>query len=115
MKTGEMDLESEMLNKIKKLSCPCILPDGTSYKNISVENILTLSKNFGVSGQHVEISAIEAGIVPERYARNMKTFSPKDQVTLIKSQVSVVGLGGLGGAVIEILAQIGRASCRERV
>jgi len=96
-----------MLNEVKKLSCPCKLPDGTSYTNISVENIVTLAKDFGVSGQYVEIIALEEGIVPERYARNMKTFSQKDQATLLKSQISVVGLGGLGGAVIEILARVG--------
>jgi molybdopterin-synthase adenylyltransferase len=100
-------LGSDMVNKIKKLSSPGILPDGTSYKNISAKNIATLAKGFGVTGQHVEIAAIEEGIVPERYVRNLKTFSPKDQVTLLKSQVSVVGLGGLGGAVIEILARAG--------
>lgn len=102
-----MDLESEMLNEIKKLSRTGKLPDGTSYTNISVENIVTLAKDFGVYGQYVEIAALEEGIVPGRYARNMKTFSPKDQATLLKSQVSVVGLGGLGGAVIEILARVG--------
>jgi molybdopterin/thiamine biosynthesis adenylyltransferase len=51
--------------------------------------------------------ALEHGVVPERYARNMKTFSPQDQVALLNAQVSVVGLGGLGGAVVEVLARIG--------
>ncbi|MBW1748064.1 MAG: HesA/MoeB/ThiF family protein [Deltaproteobacteria bacterium] len=46
-------------------------------------------------------------MVPERYARNMKTFSPEDQASLLKSQVSIVGLGGLGGTVSEILARTG--------
>ncbi|MBW1842127.1 MAG: HesA/MoeB/ThiF family protein [Deltaproteobacteria bacterium] len=37
----------------------------------------------------------------------MKTFSPEDQANLLKSQVSIVGLGGLGGTVSEILARTG--------
>jgi molybdopterin/thiamine biosynthesis adenylyltransferase len=37
----------------------------------------------------------------------MKTFSPDDQASLLKSQVSIVGLGGLGGTVSEILARCG--------
>ncbi|UCD91466.1 MAG: HesA/MoeB/ThiF family protein [Desulfobacterales bacterium] len=37
----------------------------------------------------------------------MKMFSAKDQSALLKSRVSVVGLGGLGGALIEMLARTG--------
>ena len=68
---------------------------------------MNLSKAFGASGREIEIMALEHGVVPERYVRNMKTFSPQDQVALLKAQVGVVGLGGLGGAVVEILARLG--------
>ncbi|NVM21257.1 MAG: ThiF family adenylyltransferase [Desulfobacterales bacterium] len=37
----------------------------------------------------------------------MKTFSLQQQTTLLESCVSVVGLGGLGGTVIEVLARMG--------
>ncbi len=43
----------------------------------------------------------------ERYSRNMKTFSTEDQAALLSSRVCVVGLGGLGGTVTEILARLG--------
>jgi molybdopterin/thiamine biosynthesis adenylyltransferase len=46
-------------------------------------------------------------VVPERYVGNMKMFSPQDQVALLRARVAVVGLGGLGGAVVEILARMG--------
>lgn len=83
------------------------MPDDTSYHSISVEQTTTLAKRFNVRDLTVEISALEADIVPERYSRNMKTYSTQDQATLLKSMVSVVGLGGLGGAVTEILARSG--------
>ncbi len=60
-----------------------------------------------VSSRQIEILALEHGVVPERYARNMRTFSPQDQIALLNARVSIVGLGGLGGAVVEILARIG--------
>jgi molybdopterin/thiamine biosynthesis adenylyltransferase len=82
-------------------------PDNTAYQSISVDTILNISKKFSVSGHEIEILALEHGIVPERYARNMKTFSLQDQTALLKSRVSVVGLGGLGGVVTEILARAG--------
>ena len=94
----------DVIDKTAKLKK---FPDNTDYPSISVDAILSISKNFGVSGHEIEILALEHGIVPERYARNMKTFSLQDQTVLLKSRVSVVGLGGLGGAVTEILARAG--------
>jgi molybdopterin/thiamine biosynthesis adenylyltransferase len=66
----------------------------------------------GVPGRDVEVAALEAGLVPERYARNMKTYSLADQAALLRSCACVVGLGGLGGAVVEILARLGVGTLR---
>jgi len=46
----------------------------------------------------------------ERYCRNLKTITPLEQKLLGKSRVAVIGLGGLGGGVIEMLARIGVGS-----
>jgi molybdopterin/thiamine biosynthesis adenylyltransferase len=62
---------------------------------------------MGASARDIEIAALENGIIPERYARNMRTFSLADQTALLKAHAGVVGLGGLGGAVTEILARMG--------
>ncbi len=43
----------------------------------------------------------------ERYIRNFKILSQKEQSELLCSKVCIVGLGGLGGAVTEMLARIG--------
>jgi molybdopterin/thiamine biosynthesis adenylyltransferase len=66
----------------------------------------------GVPGRDVEIAALEAGVVPERYARNMKTYSLADQAALLRSRICVVGLGGLGGTVVEILGRLGVGTLR---
>jgi molybdopterin/thiamine biosynthesis adenylyltransferase len=82
-------------------------PDQTPYRSLSVRHVLDISRRAGVPGREIEIAALENGIVPERYARNMRTFSLADQATLLKARAGVVGLGGLGGAVTEILARMG--------
>ena len=45
--------------------------------------------------------------LPNRYVRNRGTLSFHDQKMLGDSHVCIVGLGGLGGAVVEILARLG--------
>ncbi len=42
-----------------------------------------------------------------RYTRNFKTFTENDQKMVQRSKVTVTGLGGLGGAVLEMLARTG--------
>lgn len=100
-------MKEDAIERIIKRAQPKAFPDKTSYNSISVRQTSQLSKATGNSSREIEIMALEHGVVPERYARNMKTFSPQDQVALLNAQVSVVGLGGLGGAVVEILARIG--------
>lgn len=43
----------------------------------------------------------------KRYLRNMKALSEEDMKKLNESRVCVVGCGGLGGYIIEMLARIG--------
>lgn len=43
----------------------------------------------------------------DRYKRNFNTLSREDQVRLARARVTVIGLGGLGGGVCEILARTG--------
>lgn len=100
-------MKTDMIKAIEKQSIAKQYPDNTDCTSISVEHISKIAESFNVSGRDVEIAALELGIVPERYARNMKMFSAEDQIALLQSRVSVVGLGGLGGVVVEVLARIG--------
>jgi molybdopterin/thiamine biosynthesis adenylyltransferase len=83
-----------------------IFPEGTSAC-MNLKAVDAASMRMSTSGLVAEIKALEKRIIPERYVRNMKTFSPEDQIRLLKSSVIVAGLGGLGGAVVEILARAG--------
>lgn len=82
-------------------------PDSSSYRSLSHNDETTISERFGVSRREIQILALENDITPERYARNQNYLSMLDQVRLLKSHIGVVGLGGLGGAVTEILSRVG--------
>jgi len=61
----------------------------------------------GCSIREVELAALEAGVVPWRYARNVGTIGLEGQAKLLRSTAAVAGLGGLGGYVTEALARMG--------
>jgi len=102
-----MILDIELQYKIRALSNKKELPDKTPYNSISINNIDDISRKAGISCREVEIASLESEIIPERYIRNMKSFSATEQTILLKSMITIVGLGGLGGVVTEILARMG--------
>ncbi len=102
-----MILDIELQYKIIALSNKKELPDKTPCNSISINNIADISRKAGISCREVEIASLESEIIPERYIRNMKSFSATDQAILLKSMITIVGLGGLGGVVTEILARMG--------
>jgi molybdopterin/thiamine biosynthesis adenylyltransferase len=82
-------------------------PDQSSYLSLLLADARAIGKQTGLSLKHVESAALTAGILPERYSRNQKFLSSADQHRLLQSHVAIIGLGGLGGAVTEILARLG--------
>jgi molybdopterin/thiamine biosynthesis adenylyltransferase len=96
-----------LADAIKKIAQPGYFPDGTLFQAVSCLALQTLAESRGMDARSVEIAALEAGILPQRYARNMKTISLQEQALLLKTHVAVIGLGGLGGTVIEALARTG--------
>lgn len=50
---------------------------------------------------------MKPSIFKERYDRNFNTFSLEEQKKLGASTVVIIGLGGLGGGVCEMLARVG--------
>lgn len=53
------------------------------------------------------LAMLAAGLVPERYRRNVGTIGVAGQARLLAAKVAVVGAGGLGGTVVELLARQG--------
>jgi len=80
-----------------------------AHRVIGLRQVHGLADAVG-SIQAVELAAIDCGIVPERYVRNVGTIGLEGQVALLRAKVAVVGLGGLGGYVTEALARMGVGS-----
>lgn len=66
-----------------------------------------LARTFSVRVKDVEIAALDGGIIPERYQRNLGTTGISGQKVLLQSSAAVIGAGGLGGFAVELLARMG--------
>jgi len=73
---------------------------------VSVEGVRRLAKTFG-SAREIEVAALQLDVVPSRYVRNLGTIGIEGQLKLLQATAAVVGLGGLGGYVVEALARMG--------
>ena len=76
-------------------------------RTIRLQDARDLAATNDCSLRQVEIAALEAGVVPWRYLRNVGTVGLDGQAKLLRSTVAVVGLGGLGGFITEALARMG--------
>lgn len=82
-------------------------PAGAEYSYLSLAATGQLAQEYDISGRLVELAALETGIIPERYQRNIGTLGVAGQIQLLKSTVGVLGAGGLGGFALELLARMG--------
>jgi molybdopterin/thiamine biosynthesis adenylyltransferase len=86
---------------------PIFLRDHADGQLLPWKRQVEAAERFEVTLARVEEVALERGILPARYQRNREAMSVKDQFTLFRSSVAVVGCGGLGGYVVEELARLG--------
>jgi len=84
-----------------------LAPDGQRLSVISLKTVASISRSKRIPAKEVEITALKQGIIPWRYLRNIGTISLDGQIKLLRSTVAVVGAGGLGGTIIELLARQG--------
>jgi len=66
-----------------------------------------IASDMDVPPLQVEIAALENGIVPTRYVRNIGTIGVEGQLKLLHSCIGICGLGGLGGYIAVSLARFG--------
>ena len=84
-----------------------VAPDGKEHPVIGRKAVDSIARVGGISLREVEIAALEQGIIPRSYVRNMGTIGLAGQMKLLQSSVAVVGAGGLGGTIVELLARQG--------
>ena len=99
--------EETILKELKKKRKEAINSSGKKYYSVSVNQVKEIARKFQTKSREIEISALQNNIIPERYQRNLGVVSPSEQVKLLRSKVVIIGAGGLGGTVLELLTRIG--------
>lgn len=82
-------------------------PAGDSYLYLTLQSTGLIASENNVSKRIVEIAALEADIIPDRYQRSIGTVGTEGQIKLLEAKVGVIGAGGLGGFVLELLSRMG--------
>ena len=95
-------MDRSLLRRIRELA-----EAGDGIEVIALDRVRVLAREFDVSPREVELTALEARVLPRRYLRSLGTVGWEGQIKLLRSTVAVVGLGGLGGNVVEGLARMG--------
>jgi len=99
--------EEIILKELEKTKKEAINSSGKKYYNISLKKIKEIAGKFQTKSREVEILALQNNIIPKRYQRNLGVVSPSEQVKLLQSKVAIIGTGGLGGTVLELLSRMG--------
>ena len=98
----------EVTGLIKEKAGGTIKYNDRIYQGLSLAAVQEIGASCSLSVKEVEIAALEAAVIPQRYARSLGSVGgPAGQIQLLRSRVAVLGLGGLGGLVAELLARMG--------
>lgn len=80
---------------------------GDSSLSFSLKRTIEIAHQNNLSPRAVELLALRNKIIPERCLRNIGSIGVAGQIKLLKSKAVIVGVGGIGGTVIELLARLG--------
>lgn len=83
------------------------LPDKSVQRMLPHGQTSALAAAMELHPGEVDRAALARGILPERYLRQLHGITLEDQLRLCHATVAMVGLGGLGGHVLEQLARAG--------
>lgn len=87
-------------------------PDGRSGRFLDIAAVAALARESGLPAREVELAALHQEVCPLRYARNLHAFTLAEQAKLLAATVALVGLGGLGGGLVECLVRAGVGTVR---
>lgn len=82
-------------------------PGPGAFQGISLSGIQLAAAILGVSTTEAMISCLYSDIWPLRFARNRGVLTRNEQIALLRAHVAIIGCGGLGGYVANLLARAG--------
>lgn len=102
-----MDSADMLRAALERAAISGTLPDGGPVRILPHGTVENAARQAGATLRQAEIAALELGLIPERYLRNFATLDCAGQARLLRGRVALVGLGGLGGHILEGLARMG--------
>ncbi len=100
-------MEEALPDVLDQAAEPRTMPDGAPVRVLTPRAEQSVARMTGLPLRRVQVEALGRGIVPERYLRNFTTLDCAAQARLLETRVALVGLGGLGGPLLEGLARLG--------
>lgn len=101
------ELKAELEKRIQEKARPIKDLVGRDVHILDEVHADSIAQDLGLTLLDVYRATLGLGIYPRRYLRNRDGISLQDQLKLAESRVAVVGAGGLGGTVIQLLGRIG--------
>ncbi len=98
-----MSLQDQILKSAK----PTLAPNKKSVSTLSLRDRDAIAASSGVSRRAVEIAALGLEVWPQRYLRNAGSLGTSGQKKLLESKALLIGAGGLGGTIAQLLARMG--------
>jgi len=93
--------------QILKTAKPILAPNKKSVSTLSLRDRDSIASSLGVSRRAVEIAALDLEVWPQRYLRNAGSLGTAGQKKLLQSKALLIGVGGLGGTIAQLLARMG--------
>jgi molybdopterin-synthase adenylyltransferase len=103
----ELHKRQELVEGLKAMADAPGPPGGAGVPAVPLAAMRSLAQEKSVALGDLERLALEEGLVPRRYLRNLGTIGMEGQLRLLEARAAVFGLGGLGGTVVELLARMG--------
>lgn len=100
-------MDASLSDLIRSHARRTVLPWGETGDVLSLDAVSRLALAHDIPAWEVEALALSLNIRPERYLRNGQSIPIKGQIRLLEASLGLVGLGGLGGTLLEQLLRLG--------
>lgn len=94
-------------DQILKCAKPYLAPNKQTFSTISLKERDAIATSCGLPKREVEIAALDLEVWPQRYLRNAGSLGLAGQKKLLQSRALLIGVGGLGGTIAQLLARMG--------
>lgn len=89
---------------VRAAAGPLHVPGQADWQVIGPAQVEAIAAQQALPRWQVEVAALEAGVVPLRYMRNLARFAIRGQIELLRSTVTVVGHGSPIRKCLQLLA-----------